>query len=214
MKNLLGGSPDNLSSGGGQDLNLTSGGLDGLLGGLCEGVSLNGKPRGCEFSLAYDDLVGKLSLALGDVARLEECAVVGDVPAAEGVELLELDQIVDGLGVAGSHRPARELGEAAVEGLLASLKTGAGWATTTTLLSAHSETTRGTLSSGNAPSLALKPLLGARSRLEVVESKDGLLSIVQLRLVGLSTLPVIKLHCHGRRRGGVGGSDGGRRRLK
>jgi len=179
-----------------EELALAAVGLDGSTGGLGEGMRLDGKVLGGERLPPDDDLVDVV-LGLGGGTVLEETLEVDGRSGLGAVELVELDGVVDGLGMSGSHGSADELGKTAVEGLLTSLEARAGGTAGAGLLSAHAEATGGALTGGDAAALALLLLARAGGGLEVVEGEFGILHVVEGRLVGRSALPVENLHRHG-----------------
>ena len=159
-------------------------------------MRLDGKVLGGERLPSDDDLVDAV-LGLGGGTVLEKALEVDGRSGLGAVELVELDGVVDGLGMSGSHGSADELGQTAVEGLLSSLEASAGGTAGAGLLSAHTKAAGGTLAGGDAAALALLPLAGAGGGLEVVEGEFGILHVVEGGLVGRSALPVENLHRHG-----------------
>ena len=188
-----------------EQLALATVGLNGSPGALGEGMCLDGQILGGELLPSDDDLVDVV-LGLGDGTGLEEALEVDGGTGLGAVELVELDDVVDGLGMAGSHGPADELGKTAVEGLLSTLEARAGGTAGTGLLSAHAEAAGGALAGGDAAALALLLLAGARGGLEVVEGEFGILDVVEGGLIGGAALPVKDLHGEG---GGGGNTEGG-----
>ena len=201
---LLGG--NDLAGGGLEDLALAPVLLDGLAGALGEGVGLDCEVLGGELLAPDDDLVDAALGLGGGPGGLEGVEGHGRSTLA-AVHLVELEDVVFGLGVAGSHGLTHELGEAAVEGLLPSLEASAGGTAGAGLLAPHPEPARGTLACADSSALALLPLARSGSRLEVVEGEDRVLHVVQGGLVGLAALPVE--HLHGEGRGGGPGAEGG-----
>jgi len=190
---------------------LSAVGLNGSPGALGEGMCLDGNVLGGERLPSDDDLVDVV-LGLGDGSVLEKALEVDGGPGLGAVELIELDGVVDGLGMSGSHGSADVLGKAAVEGLLTTLEAGAGGTAGAGLLSAHAEAAGGALASGDAAALALLLLTGAGGGLDVVKGEFDVLDVVQGRLIGGAALPVEQLHGKGRGRGdaeGGAGSEGG-----
>ena len=194
-----------LTGGGLEQLALATVGLNGSPGTLGEGMCLDGNVLGGELLPSDDDLVDVV-LGLGDGTGLEEALEVDGGTGLGAVELIEFDNIVDGLGMSRSHGSADELGKTAVEGLLSTLEAGAGGTAGTGLLSAHTEAAGGALAGGDAAALALLLLAGARSGLEVVEGEFGILDVVEGGLIGGAALPVKYLHGKG---GGGGNAEGG-----
>lgn len=188
-----------------EQLALATVGLNGSPGALGEGMCLDGNVLGGELLPSDDDLVDVV-LGLGGGTGLEEALEVDGGSGLGAVELVKLDDVVDGLGMSGSHGSADELGKTTVEGLLSTLEAGAGGTAGTGLLSAHAEAAGGALAGGDAAALALLLLAGARSGLEVVEGEFGILDVVEGGLIGGAALPVKDLHGKG---GGGGNAKGG-----
>lgn len=84
-------------------------------------MCLDGNVLGGELLASDDDLVDAV-LGLGGGTGLEEALEVDGGSGLGAVELIELDDVVDGLGVSGSHGSADELGKTTVEGLLSTLE--------------------------------------------------------------------------------------------
>jgi len=117
------------------------------------------------------------------------------------VEFIKLDNIVDLSLVSRSQRLSNELRKTPVQGLLSTLESRSDRSSRTRLLSAHTETASGTLSSGDTTSLSLSAVLGTRSWSEVVLGEFKVVKIIDGGFVSLSALPVENLHT--KRRSGL-----------
>jgi hypothetical protein len=127
---------------------------------------------------------------------------VAGASSGNTVELVQLDDVVDFLRMSRPGGLAGELGQAAVQGVLSTLKAWTGRPAPAGLLSAHAKATGGPLPRRDATSLAGLGLAGPRGRLEIVKSELEVFHVVDQSLVGLSSLPVEDLHCEAGRGGG------------
>mmetsp|Transcript_7733 Transcript_7733/g.22725 ORF Transcript_7733/g.22725 Transcript_7733/m.22725 type:complete len:239 (+) Transcript_7733:289-1005(+) len=179
--------------------------LNGLPRPLGEGVRLNGQILRDEILSAHHHLVNA-QLGLGDGSGLEERIEIHGGTGRGGVELVRLDDVVDGLGMPGSHGTSDVLGKATVEGLLPPLESGAGGTAGPGLLSPHAKAAGRALAGGDAAPLAVLAAAGAGGGAEVVDGEFGSVDVVEGGFVGRAALPVVDLHVGG---GAVGDGDGG-----
>mmetsp|Transcript_27686 Transcript_27686/g.46928 ORF Transcript_27686/g.46928 Transcript_27686/m.46928 type:complete len:216 (-) Transcript_27686:109-756(-) len=171
--------------------------LDGLPSSGGESMSLNGQARGLELARAHH--FGDFALGLGGELGLLQRLKAHHAPFSRAVQLLQGDEIEDFTGVARAHRAPHHLGQAAVQRNLATLKPRALGAPGTTALTAHSETTCGTLPCSNTTTLTRFALEAARCALQIGESENR--TVRRVVFVRLAALPIEQLHGHCRRRG-------------
>ena len=126
------------------------------------------------------------------------------------VELIQLDNIVNRLGVSRSRRSSDILGKTSVQRCLSSLKSRSGGSAGTSLLSTHTKATGSSLSSRNTTSLALFALTRTGRRLQVVQGEFKIVQIVNGRFIGGPTFPVKQFHGQSRRGTTCHTGDGGR----
>lgn len=116
------------------------------------------------------------------------------------VEFIKLDNIVDLSLVSRSQRLSNELGKTSVQRLLSTLESSSGWSSRTGLLSTHTETASGTLSSGDTTSLSLLSVTGTRSWSDVVLGEFEVVKVIDGGFISLPALPVKNLHTKSRSR--------------
>lgn len=104
---------NHLAGAGLHNLALSSGSLDGGTCALCEGMGLNGNVLAGELVASDDDLVGVV-LGLGDGLGFEERFEIAGRSGGDVVQRIQLDKVVDLLGVSGSGGSSGELGQPAV----------------------------------------------------------------------------------------------------
>jgi hypothetical protein len=109
---------------------------------------------------------------------------------SDTIQFVQLDNIENLLRVARSHGLANELGKPPVKRVLTSLKSCSGGSATSGLLSAHSETASGTLSSRDTSTLSRPGFARAWSGPQSGHSEFKVVHIVNVTLVCLATLPV------------------------
>ena len=181
---------NDLSGGRLQKLALASGAFDGSTSRFGEGMGLNSDVLGSEFFTSDNNLVSGV-LGLGDGFGFEKGIKVACRSRGNSIECIQLDQIVFFLGVTGSHRSSSELGQPTVKRLLSSLESRSGRSSGSGLLSTHSETAGGSLSGGDTTSLACLLLAGSRGGAEGIQSEFIVLDVVDVRLIGRASLPVV-----------------------
>merc|ERR1719313_2617246 len=175
---------------------LAAGALDGRARRAREGVRLDREAgRHGDVARRADDL-DDVVLLLGHLAGSQEAREVHLGVRVAASELLELDEREDLVLVARARRAAHELGQPPVERRLAALEAGAHGPARARLLAAHAEAAGRALAGGDAAALAHLAFRRARRRLDVVDAE--LRRSYRGILGGLSPLPVIQLHLHGR----------------
>mmetsp|Transcript_38526 Transcript_38526/g.90553 ORF Transcript_38526/g.90553 Transcript_38526/m.90553 type:complete len:203 (-) Transcript_38526:2-610(-) len=141
----------------------------------------------------------ELELVLGRSFALDQRRVVNRAALGLGVEHRELHEAVDLLRVAGAHRLADPLGQAAVQRRLTALKARPRAGASPRLLTAVTKAARHALPGGHAPSLPRLLLVRPGRRLQRAK-RDRL----QLRGRCVPDLPVEDLHVHRGARGARG----------
>merc|ERR1719313_978832 len=175
---------------------LAAGALDGRARGAREGVRLDREAgRHGDVARRADDL-DDVVLLLGHLAGSQEAREVHLGVRRTSRELLELDEREDLVLVARARRAAHELRQPPVEGGLAALEARAHGPARARLLAAHAEAAGRALAGGDAAALAHLAFRGTGRGLDVVHSE--LRGADASIFSGLSPLPVVELHLHGR----------------
>lgn len=156
-------------------------------------MSLDGDVLGGELVASNNNLVG-VELGLGDCLGFQEGLKGDDASGSDSVEGIQLDEVVFLLGVSRSRGSAGELGQSAVQWVLSSLESRSGGSSRTRLLSTHTETAGGSLSSRDTTSLTGLGLAGSGGGSEGIKGEFVGFNIVDVGFVSVATLPVVNLH--------------------
>lgn len=176
---------------------LATGTFNGGTSTLGKGVRLDRQigrqRRRIVLAAARHNLVN-FEFGLCDTATVQQRFKIDGTAGCGVAQGIGFDDIVNRLGVTGSRGLTDKLGQATVQWDLSTFKTRPRRFTGTTLLSAHTKTARGALSSRNAPALALSGLARTGRWFQIVEREFIIFHIVNGAFVRLAAFPVKQFH--------------------
>lgn len=97
--------------------------------------------------------------------------------------------------MARSHGPADKLGNTSIERRLASLEAGTRRTAGTRLLTAHTESATGTLTSGVTTPLSLLAMVAAGRRAQIIQLENSIVLLRKYGVILIGTLLPIKHLC-------------------